>query len=133
MTDAVLDASAILAWLQDEPGKDVVEDVMTNRTCLVSSVNVCEVISKLAERGAEREAILEALAAMRFVNSDFGAADALEAGLLRPTTRGLGLSLADRACLALAIRLDLPVLTTDRAWAALPLPIAVTIARPAEN
>jgi PIN domain nuclease of toxin-antitoxin system len=133
MPDVVLDASAILAWLQSEPGAETVEDVLKTSSCAISAVNASEVASKLAEGGSDRENIQATIAALEVEVAAFDAASAVDAAILRPLTSAHGLSLADRACLALAIRLDLPVLTTDRAWARLSLPVAVTIARPASS
>lgn len=131
MTDVVLDASAILAWLQSEPGAETVAEVLESSSCAMSAVNASEVASKLAEGGSDRQTIEETLAALEVEITAFDMAAAVDAAVLRPLTRAHGLSLADRACLALALRLGLPILTMDRAWAELALPVAVTIARPA--
>jgi ribonuclease VapC len=131
MTDAVLDASAIVAWLQSEPGAEKVADVLGSSACAMSAVNVSEVASKLAEGGSNRDRIQEIIGALHVEVATFDTEAALDAALLRPLTSAKGLSLADRACLALAMRLGVPVVTTDRAWAALSLPVTVTLARPA--
>lgn len=109
----VFDASAILAWLLDEPGSDVVATASAGS--VVCSVNVAEVAERL-HRNFEGDAVR---ASMAVALPQTIAADhelAVAAGLMRETTRGSGLSLGDRFCLALAQRLNCPVLTADRAW-----------------
>ncbi len=109
----VLDASAMLAALLDEPGSDIVASVIGDAT--ISAVNVSEVAARLA-RGADDALVKASLdAALPLVI----AADrelAIAAGLLEPATRSAGLSLGDRFCLTLARRLGCPALTADRAW-----------------
>ena len=114
----VLDASALLALLQDEPGADMVVSHLPH--AVISAVNLSEVVAKLADYGiaaAQRQA---ALAGLDLDIRPFDAEAAYAAGSLRDMTRKLGLSLGDRACLALAIQLGGAAVTTDRAWAALP-------------
>ncbi len=95
----------------------------------ISAVNVAEVAGKLAERGSARLDIRSALEALMLDVVEFDELLAIEAGVLRATTRHVGVSLGDRACLATAIRLGLPVVTADRAWATLDLPIEVILIR----
>ena len=115
MTSAVvLDASALLALLQDEPGSDRVLEALPG--ALICSVNLSEVVAKLAELDMPEGEIHRALSlGLEIVPFDEDLA--YQAGLLRPGTRSAGLSLGDRACLALAQSRSLPALTTDRAWA----------------
>ncbi|WP_114313195.1 type II toxin-antitoxin system VapC family toxin [Thermus caldifontis] len=129
---AVLDASALLALILDEPGAQRVEEALAGGAA-ISAVNLGEVLSKVAERGwdpqevQERlrgEGILEALRVFPFTEED-----ALWVARLRPLTRPLGLSLGDRACLALAQRLSLPALTADVNWRGLSLGVAVEVVR----
>ena len=98
--------------------------------CSISAVNYAEVVTHLANAGWTESAIRARLtiAPMRIVA--FDEADAFACGMLRPLTRGAGLSLGDRACIALAMRLCLPAVTMDRAWATLDLPVTVVVARP---
>ncbi len=116
----VLDASAVLAMLIGEPGHEEVRDGM-RRGAFLSSVNLAEVYSKLCDRGTDRalvDSTVEELCELVEIVS-FDQALSLASGRLRSGTRKLGLSLGDRACLALAAQLGLPVLTTDNAWAGL--------------
>ncbi|MBI2917748.1 MAG: type II toxin-antitoxin system VapC family toxin [Chloroflexi bacterium] len=114
MADAVLDASAVLAVLNGEPGAHLVTEVLPN--AVVSAVNLSEVVAKLASAGAPGEEIKEAIQALRLEVLPFDQEQAHDAGLLRPLTRSAGLSLGDRACLSLARRLGLPALTADHTW-----------------
>ncbi len=85
--------------------------------------------AKLAEGGMPEESIREALEGLALEVHDFGRELAFRTAMLRPLTKHKGLSLADRACLALGQRLDLPVLTTDRAWEGLELEVEVRLVR----
>jgi len=119
----VLDASALLALLNDEPGGEAVEATIPGAA--ISTVNLSEVVAKLDEYGMPEEALRSALGSIELEIHPFDLSAAFEAGLLRMATRSLGLSFGDRACLALGQRLDLPVLTTDRNWTELDLGIEV--------
>ena len=123
----VLDTSAILAALWSEPGAERVEDVIGE--AMISAVNQAELIAKLVDRGAEAEQIAEILAALNLDVADFDAALAEMSGEMRRATRGGGLSLGDRCCLALAMREDLPALTADRAWAGLEVCVDIEVIR----
>ena len=130
---SVLDASALLALLHDERGADTVADAIATGAA-ISVVNLAEVLTKLAEAGKDPQ---QARDQLREAEGDTGAlvieplseADSVEIARLRPKTRELGLSLADRACLALAMRLALPVLTADRTWAEAKLEVEVKLVR----
>jgi len=127
MRNVVLDASALLAMLNDEPGAERVAAVIER--AVVSSVNFSEVVATLAEYGMEDEVIEKALVGLGLDVVAFDRDSAWTAGLLRPVTRHLGLSLGDRACLATGIRHGIPVFTTDRRWSELELGVAVELAR----
>ena len=114
VTEAVLDASALLALLNSEPGAARVAAALPGAA--MSSVNLSEVVAELADVGMPDDAIRSALESLSLEIVSFDSEQAFQSGALRPQTRALGLSLADRACLALAMRLDVPALTTDRAW-----------------
>ena len=127
MTRAVLDASAILALLHDEPGAAEVERWIADG--VVSAVNLAEVVGKLLEAGMPEEPTLTAIEGLALDVIAFDAAMAVRAGALRPLTRSLGLSLGDRACLATAQQLKLPVITADRTWRKLDVGAKVHIVR----
>lgn len=124
----VLDTSALLALLLREPGSEQVDEAVTAGAA-IGAVNLSEVVAKLSERGLPEVSIHEALNSIEMEVVDFTAELAFRAGLLRQLTRQAGLSLGDRACLALAQTLQLPVLTADRAWQGLVANIAVRVIR----
>ena len=128
MSSCVLDASALLAFLNQESGDEQVAAAITNGAA-ISAVNLSEVVSKLNEGGMPEEAIYETLNPVVLNIIDFDVNLAYQVGLLRPLTRRAGLSLGDRACLALARHLGLPVLTADRAWKDLSVGIEVQVIR----
>jgi ribonuclease VapC len=110
----VLDASAVVAILNAEPGH--AEAIAALPNAVVGAVNLSEVVAKLAERGMPAaEAFRDALA-LGFAVAPFDAGLALAAGALRPLTRAAGLSLGDRCCLALGQQRRALVLTTEPAW-----------------
>jgi PIN domain nuclease of toxin-antitoxin system len=111
----VLDASALLACIQHEPGEEVVTAALVEGA-VMSSVNLSEVVARLSDGGMPAEAIRAALHSFEFEIVPFEEDAAFAAGLLRPATRSAGLSLGDRACVDLALRSGLPALTTDRVW-----------------
>lgn len=116
----VLDASALLAHLRDEPGADVVAEAIASGA-VISTVNLAEVFSRVADQGGDPAKLAAELTQSGLLDGaitvePFTAADAIDAGRLRPLTRDAGLSLGDRACLALARRLDAPALTADTDW-----------------
>jgi ribonuclease VapC len=130
---AVLDASALLAWLQGEPGADVVVDAFAARAT-ISVFNWVEALSKVADAGKAPETLVRELATIGVDEQTLPiepvtAADAMEIARLRPATRAQGLSICDRACLALARRLGLRVLTADREWSGLELGVTVELIR----
>jgi ribonuclease VapC len=117
---AALDASALLAYLREEPGADVVADVIAGGA-VMSTVNRAEVLSRAADRGADPASLAAELTDSGLLDGaiivePFTAADAIEATRLRPLTHCAGLSLGDRACLALARRLRTQAVTADNAW-----------------
>ena len=114
MSDVVLDASALLAFLRKERGADRVESVLSG--ACISAVNLSETIAKLMEYGKRLEEISFHIDRLQIVVVPFDAELARMAALLREPTRAAGLSLGDRACLALALKTGLPALTTEKAW-----------------
>jgi ribonuclease VapC len=116
----VLDASALLAHLRGELGADVVAEAIADGA-VISTVNLAEVFSRSADRGADPDKLAATLTQTGLLDGattvePFTTADAIDAARLRPLTRDAGLSLGDRACLALARRLGAPALTADTAW-----------------
>ncbi|MGD0958774.1 MAG: type II toxin-antitoxin system VapC family toxin [Methylomonas sp.] len=110
----VLDASALLAYLNNETGADNVDAVISKS--LISTVNWSEVVQKSLSRGVKTEGLREDLESLGVSIEAFTLEDAECAAKLWPITRILGLSLGDRACLAFAMRRQVPVFTADRAW-----------------
>ena len=127
MSERVLDASVVLALLFKESGGD--PRYVLDGQAAISTVNFAEVASRLALAGADRAQISGMLTALGLEVVDFDEQLALDSGLLRPFTQNLGLSLADRACLALARRLQLPALTADRAWQSLRVGVDIQVTR----
>lgn len=123
----VLDASAVLALLNGEPGAERVSAVLDE--ALISAVNAIEVGTTLTDSGMDSEAAWTAFELLGIPVVDLDAPLSLSAISLRTATKHAGLSLADRACLALALREGAPAVTTDRAWANLDLPCAVELIR----
>ena len=122
-----LDASAVLAVLNSEPGAEMVQGAWTDAS--ISAANYSEVIAKLVDIGLGDAEALGILEALPFTVHALDAAQARRAGLLRRHTRQYGLSLGDRACLALAVSLGRPAMTADRAWTGLGLGIEVIVIR----
>lgn len=110
---AVLDASALLAYLQDEPGSEYVEKVLDHAA--ISTVNLAEVLTiALHRRGQSPSVLRPQLLALGIQPFDFTAQDSVEVAQLWVRTRRQGLSLGDRACLALGKRLGAKVLSAER-------------------
>ena len=128
MRQSVLDASALLALLNQEHGSKQVAEAITDGAA-ISAVNFSEVVAKLSHDGMTEAAIHESLDSLGLEVVEFDASLAYQAGFLRPLTKRAGLSLGDRACLVLAQYLNLPALTTDRVWESLSLGIAIQVIR----
>jgi ribonuclease VapC len=114
VAEAVLDASALVAFLRDEPGADKVAAVLT-RSC-ISAVNLAETISKMAERGLGIEDVSYQIERLRVEVIPFDGGQAKVVASLWKPTRAVGASLGDRACLALAMQHSLPAFTAEREW-----------------
>jgi ribonuclease VapC len=132
---SILAASALLALLQDEPGAPAVVEAI-EAGAAISTVNLSEVLGKLAERGEHvqstvatiRQAVDRADGGLRI--ESFTEEDGIEAADLRPRSKSQGLSFGDRACLALAARFEVPAVTADKDWADLPeVGVAVKLIR----
>lgn len=128
MAEAVLDASAVLALIKREPGADLVERLLS--VSIISTVNLAEAVTKLVDwdpLGPDRA--WEEVQILDLNTVDFDLRLARRTGELRTATRKLGLSFADRACLALAEREDLPALTADRRWSELDSGVRIELIR----
>jgi PIN domain nuclease of toxin-antitoxin system len=126
MITAVLDSSAILAVLNRERGSQRVINVLDRAA--VSTVNCAEVYSKLNEWNLPSSA-LDGVIGMVPAIVDFDITLAKRAGELRAATRHLGLSLGDRACLALAEREGVSAFTAEQKWLDPSVGIAVELIR----
>ena len=123
----VLDASALLAYLQREPGANLVRPVMAE--AVMSTVNWAEVVQKVSEGIEDLPGLRGSLESLGLDLAPFTARQAEIAGELRNRTRELGLSLGDRACLALGLDREVTVYTADRAWTRLHLETGIKVIR----
>jgi ribonuclease VapC len=131
---AVLDASALLAYLRDETGSAAVESALVGGA-VINVVNYAEVLSRLGDTEADAAVIHRRLREAGIVGELLQVVplveeDAVVIARLRPVTRSRGLSLGDRACLATGLRLERPVFTADRDWAAVDVGVVVHLIRP---
>jgi PIN domain nuclease of toxin-antitoxin system len=126
----VLDTSALLAWLWKEPGEDIVQRALTAGGCRLSAVNLAELLAKIGDAGLAVEDGLALVQELELSVLPFDTPDAAESARLRGATRPIGLSLGDRACLAVARRLGLTVLTADRAWLNADVGVSIEFIRP---
>lgn len=123
----VLDVSALLAFLQDEPGASVVDDLLDES--LISSVNWSDVIQRALARGVPTEGLRADLEALSLEIAAFTSEHVKRATMIWGETRRMGLSLADCACLALGLESGLPVYTADRSWSKLKLGLEVRVVK----
>lgn len=123
----VFDSSALLAISFDEAGAERAARGLKDG--MMSAVNVAEVISRYVDQGASEEEARASLQAFGLEIRPFDETQAMVAGLMRTATQKLGLSLGDRACLALAVQEGATVFTADRTWAALDLEVDVELIR----
>lgn len=127
MPDAVLDASALIALLREEPGAELVERLLGR--AVISAVNWAEVLQRFHAHGVQTADKRESVEALGIAIEAFAPEDAEIAAALWEPTRSAGLSLADRTCLALALRLDVPAHTADRAWRRVDVGVEVVLIR----
>jgi ribonuclease VapC len=125
MAHSVLDASAVLAWLQSEPGTDLVDPLLTDAA--ISAVNWSEILQKVGQKGKSVYETADLLKALGLEVEPLTEEDAVTAAEL--WSMASSLSLADRCCLALARRLQVSAVTAERSWAGLPLAAKIMVIR----
>lgn len=131
MSKVVLDASALLAYFYDEAGANVIELAIA-KGAVISAINWAEVLSKVFDKGEDIDVFFTKVKQAQFPGLEIlpvTEVDAIQIARLRAQTKSLGLSLGDRACLALGLRLGLTVLTADKIWKNLAIRIPITIIR----
>ena len=121
----VLDASAILALLNNEPGADRVQAALTDAVCVMSVVNWSEVARKLVLRHQSVESVADSLMALGLVFKDFNYRQATATARIL----ALSLSLGDRVCLALSLELGATALTADKIWTSLATGVNIELIR----
>ena len=131
---SVLDASAVLAYLQQEKGQDRVEAALDAGPCWLTTVNLCEVLGKLYEKGMPPREAQAAVSDLGLIVMNFDAELAALAAFLRVRTKPIGASLGDRACLALAqqaahAEIAPVVFTAEQTWTRLKWPFKVVLIR----
>ena len=112
----VMDASALLALMHGEPGSAVVDELIQDQECIASSVNIAEVGTKLIDKGLAPAHLTRTLKELNVQAIDFDLEQATLCASLRLSTKHVGLSLGDRACLALAQLVKGTAVTGDSAW-----------------
>ena len=125
MIEAVLDASALLALLRNEPGAERVKSLLRNSA--MTTINYGEVVGFYARRGASEVEIRRLLHPLPTERIAFDEELAYVVGLMLPQTSSAGLSLGDCACLGLAGRLGVIALTADRSWSRIARAVGVTV------
>jgi ribonuclease VapC len=127
VNSVVLDASALLAFIHREAGSDTVLSRLSGS--IMSAVNYAEVLKKLVERGASVEAARQQVDYLPVTIRSFDDVQAFKTAAIWPVTREFGLSLGDRACLALGLIEGATVFTADTQMAATNLPVKVKLFR----
>jgi ribonuclease VapC len=127
VTSVVLDASAVIAVLRSEPGADIVLGALSD--AVITTINYSEVLKKTIERGGTGDAAASFVRGLSIAIIPFDEALAAVSADLYPQTKEFGLSLADRACLALGIQRNCKVLTSERRMALPSLSIKVKLIR----
>ena len=127
MSAIVFDSSVVIAILKQDPGFSTAESSISD--ALISTVNMSEVATYLARNSVPKDTIQEVLASFPIQVVPFEESLAIQTGCLYSSCKHLGLSLGDRACLALALSRKMPVLTADRVWSKLDLGISIQVLR----
>ena len=128
MNSVVLDASAIIAFLRQEPGAAIVGEYLTDG--MASAVNIAEVGTRLSDLDMGDAQIRRSISVLGLEIKPFDLEAAYAVAMMRAKTRNKGLSLGDRACLALANQLGIPALTADSVWAELDIDVDIQLIRP---
>lgn len=123
----IIDASALLAYLHQEQGGQQIKPLLP--VAFMSTVNWCEVVQKLRQKSIDDKAVAKKLTllGLRFIPFSLEHAD--KAGELWQVTAPFGLSLGDRACLATGLCENMPVITADKIWQKVPLPLEIKLLR----
>jgi PIN domain nuclease of toxin-antitoxin system len=134
----ILDASAVLAYFLRENGLEVVEAALDAGGSQMTTVNYCEVLGKLVEKGMPADEAEQALNELGITFVDFDIALAQHAALLQRRTRSIGASLGDRACVALAMQFvqskaTATVFTADQSWSRAKWPFKIVVIRTART
>jgi PIN domain nuclease of toxin-antitoxin system len=127
VSSVVLDASALLALLNDEPGRDRVEKALDDS--IIGAVNYCETLGKLIDAGVPEDDARHSIDLLNIDIVEFDTELAFRAAAIRPMTKRLGLSLGDRCCLALGLDRKATVLTAERSWSKLKLGLKIEVIR----
>ena len=127
ITDIVLDASAIIAYLAKEEGTEIVERHLP--FSVISTVNHTEIYSYFIRNGYTFNEAKQLIDPLGYELVDYDVEQSQIAAQLLPKTKALGLSLADRACLALAKSRNLPVMTSDKKWKDLNIGVKIKLFR----
>ena len=128
MNEVVLDASVMLAYIQEERGAEYLTKEILDYA-VASTVNLAEVQSKLVKKGRDPDEAWEEILSLVIAEETFTSEQARIAGDLITTTEKYGLSLGDRSCLALAIALNAPVYTTEQLWKNLKVGVPIHVIR----
>jgi PIN domain nuclease of toxin-antitoxin system len=127
VTDVVLDASALMAFLHSEPGADKVAKVLSD--AVISAVNFSEVLKKTVERGGSIDTVAAYIRGLSVAIIPFDEVKAAASAALYPQAKPHGMSFADRACLSLGVLRRVTVMTAERKMGLLSLPIKVMVIR----
>lgn len=119
MNKYVLDSSALLAFINQEPGAEIVEQYLPN--AIMSSVNIAEVVAVLSSVDIPEDVINNVIQDLDIEVIDFDLEQAMRTGFLRKTTKSAGVSFGDRACINLSLYKNLPAVTADKVWSSLNL------------
>ena len=123
----VMDSSALLAVSKGEKGAEIVMELIEANDCVISSVNMAEVATRMLDLGLPLNELKRALGLFNMDVIDFNEEQAITCAELRPLTKSAGLSLGDRACLGLAKLMDATAVTSDRPWIAIAEAVGVKV------